>query len=268
MREYTITDRCDTITKYFKELKESELLTIEEEVNLATRINEGDEDAVETLIKSNLKFVVSIAKEYQGLGLPLPDLISDGNVGLIKAAKKFDVTRGVKFISYAVWWIRQSVMQSLNENSRIIRLPTNVINKLGQLNKQALEYEDIMTGAAVIDEQYPTCVSLNEPIRNSKSDISEMIDFVSEEPTDDFGIFDIEINKLRKTINDTLSILDKRERGIIECYYGLNRECEPMTLESIGDKYGLTKERIRQIKEKAIRRLRQNNEGLYMLLNQ
>jgi len=267
MRESIITERNDTITKYFKELQDSELLTIEEEVSLAHKINTGDEQATNDLIKSNLKFVVSIAKEYQGLGLPLSDLISEGNLGLIKAAKKFDVTRGVKFISYGVWWIRQSIMQSLNENSRIIRLPTNVINKLSQLNKKNVDYDDVMSGVDYNDEHYPICVSLNEPIRNSKTNNSEMIDFISEEPANDFGIFDIEISKLKKAINDTLEILDKRERGIIECYYGLNRECEPMTLEAIGDKYGLTKERIRQIKEKAIRRLRHNNDELYMLLN-
>jgi RNA polymerase primary sigma factor len=264
MREGIITDRSDTITKYFKELNSSEVLTVDEEVSLANRINEGDDKATEVLIKSNLKFVVSIAKEYQGLGLPLSDLISEGNVGLIKAAKRFDVTRGVKFISYGVWWIRQSIMQSLNENSRIIRLPTNVINRLSQLNKKNVNYDDVMSGVDYNDEQYPTCVSINETFNNTDM---EIIDFISEEPEDDFGIFDIEVSKLKKAISDTLEILDKRERGIIECYYGLNRDCEPMTLEAIGDKYSLTKERIRQIKEKAIRRLRHNNDGLYMLLN-
>jgi RNA polymerase primary sigma factor len=267
MKETIITDRCDTITKYFKELKGSELLTIDEEVLLATKISEGDSQACDDLIKSNLKFVVSVAKEYQGLGLALSDLISEGNLGLIKAAQRFDVTRGVKFISYAVWWIRQSIMQSLNENSRIIRLPTNVINKLGQMSKKGIDYDDVMTGVDYNDDYYPICVSLNEPIRNSESDTSELIDFIFEEPEDNYGTFDIEITKLRQTINNTLEILDKRERGIIECYYGLNRDCEPMTLEAIGDKYNLTKERIRQIKEKAIRRLRHNNDDLYILLN-
>jgi len=266
MKKYT--DRCDTITKYFREVRESELLTINEEVELANRIKIGDEVAMDELVKANLKFVITIAKEYQGLGLPLSDLISEGNYGLIKSATKFDPTRGLRFITYAVWWIRQSIMQSLNDNSRIIRLPTNVINKLSQLNRKVLDYEDVMSGNDYKDDNcYPTCISLNEPIVGSKHNISEISDFISDDSSSDINIFDIEIDKLKKTINGTLKVLDKRERGIIECYYGLNRDCEPMTLEAIGDRYGLTKERIRQIKEKAIRRLRHNNEELYLLLN-
>jgi len=262
MKEYI--DRCDTISKYFKEVRESELITIEKEVELSNKIVEGDTEAIDELVKANLKFVISIAKEYQGLGLPLPDLISEGNYGLIKSASKFDPTRGYRFISYAVWWIRQSIIQSLNDNSRIIRLPTNIISKLSQLNKKSLTYEEIMSGDGQPEVVYPSCVSINEPTNHSGD--MEIIDFLSDD-TDDSEVTDIEVDKLRRVINSTLEILDDRERGIVECYFGLNRDCEPMTLEAIGDRYGLTKERIRQIKEKAIRRLRHNNEELYLLLN-
>lgn len=263
MSEYI--DKCDTISKYFKEVKKSKLISIEKEVELSTKIVEGDTQAIDELVKANLKFVISIAKEYQGLGLPLPDLISEGNYGLIKSATKFDPTRGYRFISYAVWWIRQSIIQSLNDNSRIIRLPTNIINKLSQLNKKSLTYEQIMNGEADNEESYPTCVSINEPVNHSGD--SQIIDYLSDDLSDESEIVDIEIDKLRRVINNTLKVLDDRERGIVECYFGINRECEPMTLEAIGDRYSLTKERIRQIKEKAIRRLRHNNEELYVLLN-
>jgi len=258
-------ERCDTISKYFNEVRESKLISIEKEVELSTKIVEGDTEAIDELVKANLKFVISIAKEYQGLGLPLPDLISEGNYGLIKSASKFDPTRGYRFISYAVWWIRQSIIQSLNDNSRIIRLPINIINKLSQLNKKSLTYEEIMNGDGQSEVHYPTCVSINEPT-NYSGDM-EIIDFLSDDVDDDSEVTDIEVDKLRRVINNTLEILDDRERGIVECYFGLNRDCEPMTLEAIGDEYGLTKERIRQIKHKAIRRLKHNNEELYLLLN-
>ena len=258
-------DRCDTVSKYFKEVRESELISVEKEVELAIKIVDGDVEAIDELVKANLKFVISVAKEYQGLGLPLPDLISEGNYGLMKSASRFDPTRGYRFISYAVWWIRQSIIQSLNDNSRIIRLPTNIINKLSQLNKKTLTYEEIMNGAGDSNEIYPTCISINEPI-NRSGDL-EIIDYISDDTEGDSEIYDIEIDKLRKVINSTLTTLDDRERGIIECYFGLNRDCEPMTLEAIGDRYDLTKERIRQIKYKAVRKLRDNNEELYLLLN-
>jgi len=248
MREYI--DRSDSVSKYFKEVRESELISVEKEIELSIKIIDGDSEAVDELVKANLKFVISIAKEYQGLGLPLPDLISEGNYGLMKSASKFDPTRGYRFISYAVWWIRQSIIQSLNDNSRIIRLPTNIINKLSQLNKKTLTYEEIMNGDGQAEESYPTCISVNEPI-NGSGDL-EIIDFLSDDMGDDSEVFDIEVDKLRKVINSTLKILDKRERGIVECYFGLNRNCEPMTLEAIGDRYGLTKERIRQIKKRRL----------------
>lgn len=264
MKSNIITERGDIISKYFKDIKNSKLLTVNEEVALANKVKEGDVEAINELIKANLKFVISIAKEYQGLGLPLSDLISEGNYGLIKSITKFDVTRGYKFISYSVYWIRQSIIQSLNDNSRMIRLPSNVINKISQLNKKSVEYEDIMNGIGLDVEIYPTCVSLNDTLNNS-GDSSEWVDIVQED-TPEYEFADVEIKRLQDAITNTLKILNDRERGIIESYYGINTPCEPMTLEAIGDKYSLTKERIRQIKEKAIRRLRHNNEELYSLI--
>jgi RNA polymerase primary sigma factor len=260
MKGSIITDKCDTITKYFKEVGKSTLLTADEECVIANDIQNGDTDAIDKLVKSNLKFVISVAKEYQGLGMSLPDLISDGNLGLIKAAKRFDPTRGFRFISYAVYWIRQSIMQSLNDNSRMIRLPANIINKIHQLSKKTLGESD--------DEPspYPTCVSLNTTINDTTA--YELGDMIADETIDKLDVLEYETEKLKKAITNTLNCLNDRERGIIECYFGINTECEPMTLEAIGDRYNLTKERIRQIKEKAIRRLRYNNMELYSLINQ
>jgi RNA polymerase primary sigma factor len=261
VKDYILINRCDTITKYFKDVNNTELLTIEEETELANKIQaDGDELAIEKLVKSNLKFVVSIAKEYQGMGLALPDLISDGNLGLIKAATRFDPTRGFRFISYAVYWIKQSIMQSLNDNSRMIRLPSNIINKISK------SYKDNKPLGSD-DEIYPTCISLNTKLYGNSKEF-EILDVLPDDSVDEFEILDRETLKLKDAINKSLSMLNDRERGIIECYYGINTHCEPMTLEAIGDKYHLTKERIRQIKEKAIRRLRHNNDELYSLINQ
>ena len=163
MKENIITNRSDTLSKYFKDINKSDLLTIEQETEIANRIQNGDKEAIDELVKGNLKFVISVAKEFQGLGLPLPDLISEGNLGLIKSATRFDPTRGFRFISYAVYWIKQSIMQSLNENSRMIRLPANIIHKIGQLNKKTSEEfskQDIDDDEIV----YPSCISLNSSI--------------------------------------------------------------------------------------------------------
>ena len=264
MREHTITNRSDTLTKYFRDINKTDLLTIEQETSIANRIQNGDTEAIDELVKANLKFVISVAKEFQGLGLPLPDLISEGNLGLMKAATRFDPTRGFRFISYAVYWIKQSIMQSLNENSRMIRLPANIIHKISQLNKK--------TSEEVLDEDseneetvYPSCVSLNSPIGDYGG--YELSDTVVDESVDKLDVLEHETERLKRAVNNTLNCLDERERGIIECYFGLNTHCEPMTLEAIGDRYDLTKERIRQIKEKAIRRLRHNNMELYSLIN-
>ena len=254
MKEYIIIDRCETITKYFKDVSKTNRLSIEDEVKLAIRIQNGDEKAIGELVKPNLKFVVSVAKEYQGLGLSLPDLISEGNIGIIKAASRFDASRGFKFISYAVYWIKQTIMQSLNDNSRMIRLPSNIINKIVKLNKTNGDVEEI----------YPTVISINS---SSSNDSHQIIDSIADDSDDSFEELDYNIEKIKKIINKSLSSLSDREKGIIECYFGLNSYCEAMTLEAIGHKYNLTKERIRQIKEKAIRRLRHNNCELHSLLN-
>jgi RNA polymerase primary sigma factor len=268
----------ESITRYFKEIRNSEILTPDEEVNLAIRIQEGDESAVDELVQANLKFVISIAKEYQGQGLTLSDLISEGNYGLIKAALRFDHTRGFRFISYAVYWIKQAIIQSLNENSRSIRLPSNIITKLAQLKKQIEKFEaenqrepssgdKLLDGEGYFDiKSYPTCTSLNQTINE---DGDELLEVVPDDTFDQPDIFETEESKkIKEELNKTLEVLDEREKSIIECYYGLNTECEPMTLEAIGDRYDLTKERIRQIKEKAIRKLRHNVHDLYDLMNE
>lgn len=257
MKSFIVNEKSDTITKYFKEINKCELLSVEEENVLTNRIANGDKAAINELVKANLKFVISVAKEYQGLGLSLNDLINDGNIGLIKAAERFDPTRGFKFISYAVYWIKQSIMQSLNDNSRMIRLPSNIVNKILQLNKE--------NGEKIDKEHYPSCVSLNTKIGEYTG--FELGDMVADEDADDFDVFDYETKRLKKVLDKTMQCLTNRERGIIECYYGINTQCEPMTLEAIGDKYDLTKERIRQIKQKAIRRLRHNNLELHNLIN-
>lgn len=264
--KYTVTDTSETITKYFKEVRKTELLTPEEEVELAIKIQNGDETAMKRLIRANLKFVISVAKEYQGQGLLFSDLISEGNYGLIKAAQKFDHTKGFRFISYAVYWIKQSIMQSLNDNGRMIRLPVNVIGKVSNMRKQIdkfelqyerLPYNDEDMGKGDLYENIivPTCTSLNNVINE---DGDELVEFIGDEVVID-TISELDNDKLTKTIQETLNILEPRERKIIECYFGLNSEYAAMTLEDIGEEYDLTKERIRQIKEKAIKKLHANS---------
>lgn len=268
-------DEEESLTKYFKELKKSVILSQEEQLNLAQKIQLGDEEAKTKLINANLKFVVSIAKEYQNQGLSLPDLISEGNYGLIKAASKFDHTRGFRFISYAVWWIKQSIIQSLNDNARVIRLPVNVINKLSSLKKEIEKFQfendrEPIYGE-MLDENdepinlqmYKNSLSLNDKINEDGDEIG---DILVSDPTNQN---DEEANLiLQEKINNLLFCLDDRERQIIESYFGINTEHEPMTLEAIGEKYDLTKERIRQIKEKAIRKLRHNAHDLLNLIKE
>jgi RNA polymerase primary sigma factor len=274
-KKYVNFDTDDSIAKYFKDVRKSIILTPTEEVNLAKRIKNGDEKAKEILVNSNLKFVVSIAKEYQGQGLPLSDLISEGNYGLIKAASRFDHKRGFRFISYAVWWIKQSIIQSLNDNARIVRLPANVINKISKLNKEISKFENDNEREPVYGEifdkdnntmamlSYPKCSSLNQMINEEGDELIELI------PCEAYDIDQIEVDeKVKVELNKTLEVLDEREKMIIESYFGVNTDCEPMTLEAIGEKYSLTKERIKQIKEKAIRKLRHNAHGLQSLLNE
>ena len=274
-KKYINFDNDDSISKYFKDVRKSKLLTYPEEIELAKRIKEGDIRATNKLVESNLKFVVSIAKDYQGQGLPLSDLINEGNYGLIKAASKFDHTKGFRFISYAVWWVRQSIIQSLNDNARIVRLPANVINKISYLNKEIAKFEYANEREPVFGEildkdkdtasmlTFPKCASLNDVINEEGDELIELIP--SDVESEDRLIID---ERIKNQINKTLEILDEREKSIIECYFGINTQCEAMTLEAIGDKYGLTKERIRQIKEKAIRKLRHNAHDLFSLINE
>ena len=273
-RKYVTFDTEDSIAKYFKDVRKSVILTPDEEVELAKKIKKGDAKAIDKLVKANLKFVISIAKDYQNQGLPLSDLISEGNYGLIKAANRFDHKRGFRFISYAVWWIRQSILQSLNDNARMVRLPANIINKLSYLNKEIAKFEHANEREPIYGEifdkdkevmtmlHFPKCVSLNETINEDGDELIQLIPCEDEEDN-------MEINsKVKDELNRTLDSLDEREKEIIECYFGINKEHEPMTLEAIGEKYGLTKERIRQIKEKAIRKLRHNANDLYSLMNE
>jgi RNA polymerase primary sigma factor len=265
----------DTLGKYFKEIKKSTILTQKEEVELAKKIKRGNQNAINKLVNANLKFVVSIAKEYQGQGLPLSDLINEGNYGLIKAATRFDHKKGFRFISYAVWWIKQSIIQSLNENARVVRLPANVINKLSKLNKEISKFELENEREPVFGEifdkynepvsliKYPKHSSLNDIINEDGDELLELI------PDDITDKDELENDiKLKEEINKTLSILNERERVIIELYFGINSGFESITLESIGERYSLTKERIRQIKEKAIRKLRHNSHDLYSFVNE
>ncbi len=261
----------DTISRYFKELKKSKSLTTEEEVNLAIKIKKGDQKAIDELVNANLKFVISIAKEYQGQGLTLSDLINEGNYGLIKAATRFDHTRGFKFISYAVWWVKQSIIQSLNDNARVVRLPANVINKISKLNKELGNGEDnendVINDISFFDETMLSshkAYSLNQSINEDGCEIIDLI--IDEELENDIDEGEVSFI-VKKELENILSILDERERVIIECYFGINSNHDGMTLEAIGDTYQLTKERIRQIKEKAIRKLRFNTKKLQTLIN-
>ena len=273
-RKFVTFDTEDSIAKYFKDVRKSVILTPDEEVELAKKIKKGDAKAIDKLVKANLKFVISIAKDYQNQGLPLSDLISEGNYGLIKAANRFDHKRGFRFISYAVWWVRQSILQSLNDNARMVRLPANIINKISYLNKEIAKFEHANEREPVYGEifdkdkevmtmlHFPKCVSLNETINEDGDELIQLIPCDDEEDN-------MEINsKVKDELNRTLDVLDEREKEIIECYFGINREHGPMTLEAIGEIHGLTKERIRQIKEKAIRKLRHNANDLYSLMNE
>ena len=258
-----------SLDKYLQEIGKVDLLTPDEEVQLAILIKKGDHKSLEKLTKANLRFVVSVAKQYQNQGLSLGDLINEGNLGLIKAAKRFDETRGFKFISYAVWWIRQSILQALAEQSRIVRLP---LNRVGALNKIGKAYSNL-------EQEYEREPNANELAIELKMDESEITDTLKisgrhvsmDAPFaqgEDNSLLDIIENdelpapdntliseSLKAEIERALSTLSEREAEVIKLYYGLNKE-HALTLEEIGDKFNLTRERVRQIKEKAIRRLR------------
>lgn len=270
-----ITNReSQSLDKYLQEIGKVDLITSDVEVELAKRIREGDQIALEKLTKANLRFVVSVAKQYQNNGLTLGDLINEGNLGLIKAAKRFDETRGFKFISYAVWWIRQSIMQALAEQSRIVRLPLNRVGSLNKISKTFSELEQKFQRepsseelAEVLDitteEVTDTMkisgrhVSMDAPfVQGEENSLLDVLTNDSEE-TPDSGLM---IDSLRKEVQRALSTLTQRESDVIAFYFGLNGE-HAMTLEEIGQKYNLTRERVRQIKEKATRRLRHSSRS-------
>ena len=265
----SITNReSASLDKYLQEIGREELVTPDEEVELAQRIRKGDQEALEKLTRANLRFVVSVAKQYQNQGLSLPDLINEGNLGLIKAAEKFDETRGFKFISYAVWWIRQSILQALAEKSRIVRLPLNQEGSLNKINKALTRFEQE-------NERQPTNEELSEMIDVPKDKISDTLRVGSRHVSVDAPFVEGEDNSLldvlpnddspsadRGLVNESLnteieralSTLTDREREIVKSFFGIG--CQEMTLEEIGERFGLTRERVRQIKEKAIRRLK------------
>ena len=265
----SITNReSASLDKYLQEIGREELVSPEEEVELAQRIRQGDQVALEKLTRANLRFVVSVAKQYQNQGLSLPDLINEGNLGLIKAAEKFDETRGFKFISYAVWWIRQSILQALAEQSRIVRLPLNQVGSLNKINKALGRFEQE-------NERQPSTQELADMIDIPKDKIDDTLrvsgrhvsmdaPFVDGEdnslldvlPNDDSPMADRGLNKesLSTEVERALQVLTPREREIIKCFFGIG--CQEMTLEEIGENLDLTRERVRQIKEKAIRKLK------------
>lgn len=270
-----ITNReSQSLDKYLQEIGKVDLLTPDEEVELAKRIKEGDQIALEKLTKANLRFVVSVAKQYQNQGLSLGDLINEGNLGLIKAAQRFDETSGFKFISYAVWWIRQSILQALAEQSRIVRLPLNRVGSLNKISKTFSELEQKyerepspeelaevldVTTAEVVDTMKISGrhVSMDAPfVQGEENSLLDVLENDSEE-TPDSGLMN---DSLRKEVQRALSTLTQREADVITLYFGLNGE-HAMTLEEIGEKFNLTRERVRQIKEKAIRRLRHTSRS-------
>ena len=270
----SITNReSDSLDKYLQEIGHEELISVEEEVELAQRIKKGDRKALEKLTRANLRFVVSVAKQYQNQGLSLPDLINEGNVGLIKAAEKFDETRGFKFISYAVWWIRQSILQAIAEQSRIVRLPLNQVGSVNKINRVLNKFEQEHERRPSIDEIADNVDiphdKLEEAMKVNSRHVSVDAPFAEGEdnslldvlPNNDSPMADrkLVLESLREEINRALQTLNERERNIIEAFFGINQQ--EMTLEEIGDKYGLTRERVRQIKEKAIRRLRHNTKN-------
>jgi RNA polymerase primary sigma factor len=270
----SITNReSASLDKYLQEIGKEELITVEEEVELAQRIKKGDQAALEKLTRANLRFVVSVAKQYQNQGLSLPDLINEGNLGLIKAAEKFDETRGFKFISYAVWWIRQSILQALAEQSRIVRLPLNQVGSLNKINKAfskfEQEHERKPSPEELADALDLPADKVADTLRVSGRHVSVDAPFVDGE---DNSLLDVLINNdspnadraliqesLSKEIHRALATLTERESDIIRLFFGIG--CQEMTLEEIGERFGLTRERVRQIKEKAIRRLRHTSRS-------
>ena len=283
MRQLKITKQVTnretaSLDKYLQEIGKVDLITADEEVELAQRIKVGDQTALEKLTKANLRFVVSVAKQYQNQGLTLPDLINEGNLGLIKAAKRFDETRGFKFISYAVWWIRQSILQALAEQSRIVRLPLNKIGSINKINKMYafLEQENERPPSAeeIAKKLDMTVNDVKESMKNSGRHVSMDAPLIEGE---DSNLYDVlnsgeSPNPDRKLLHESLRIeisraletLTPREADVVKLYFGLG-EHQPMTLEEIGETFDLTRERVRQIKEKAIRRLKHTSRSKILM---
>lgn len=273
MRQFKITKsitdrRTDSLDKYLQEISKEEMVTPEEEVELAKRIHAGDADAADRLVKANLRFVVSVAKQYQNQGLGLQDLINEGNMGLMKAAWKFDETKGFKFISYAVWWIRQSILQALAEQSRTIRLPFNQVNYLTKIARARNEFEQKncrqatteelaeMTGLSsdkIIESMVVSENAVSADARFSEDEDGALLDIIPDKdalPADSR----VEAESIKIEIGRLLEVLPERARNILKAIYGIG--CREMTIDEIGERYGLTRERVRQIREKSLRRLR------------
>ena len=283
MRQLKITKQVTnretaSLDKYLQEIGKVDLITADEEVELAQLIKAGDQRALEKLTKANLRFVVSVAKQYQNQGLTLPDLINEGNLGLIKAAKRFDETRGFKFISYAVWWIRQSILQALAEQSRIVRLPLNKIGSINKINKMYafLEQENERAPSAeeIAKKLDMTVNYVKESMKNSGRHVSMDAPLIEGEDSNLYDVLnsgespnpDKELihESLRIEINRALETLTPREADVVKLYFGLG-EHQPMTLEEIGETFDLTRERVRQIKEKAIRRLKHTSRSKILM---
>jgi RNA polymerase primary sigma factor len=279
MRQLKITKQVTnretaSLDKYLQEIGKVDLITADEEVELAQRIKAGDQIALEKLTKANLRFVVSVAKQYQNQGLTLPDLINEGNLGLIKAAQRFDETRGFKFISYAVWWIRQSILQALAEQSRIVRLPLNKIGSINKINKTYAfleqSHERPPSAEEIAKELDMTINDVKESMKNSGRHVSMDAPLVEGEDSNLYYVLrsgespnpdkDLLHESLRTEIERALETLTPREADVIRLYFGLGNQ-HPMTLEEIGETFDLTRERVRQIKEKAIRRLKHTSRS-------
>ena len=279
MRQLKITKQVTnretaSLDKYLQEIGRVDLITAEEEVELAQKIKAGDDTALDKLTKANLRFVVSVSKQYQNQGLTLPDLINEGNLGLIKAAKRFDETRGFKFISYAVWWIRQSILQALAEQSRIVRLPLNKIGSINKINKAyaVLEqkYERPPTPEEIAELVELSLTEVQQSLKNTGRHISMDAPLIEGEDSSLYDVMGSEdspnpdaelmLESLREEIRRALDTLSPREADVVSSYFGLNAGCS-MTLEEIGERFDLTRERVRQIKEKAIRRLKQTSRS-------
>ena len=279
MRQLKITKQVTnretaSLDKYLQEIGKVELITADEEVELAQRIRQGDKIALEKLTKANLRFVVSVSKQYQNQGLSLPDLINEGNLGLIKAAQRFDETRGFKFISYAVWWIRQSILQALAEQSRIVRLPLNKIGSINKINKTYAkleqEFEREPNAEEIAEALDITEAEVKESMKNAGRHVSMDAPLVQDEDNNMYDVLksdevitpetELLYESFRKEIDRAISTLTPREADVVRLYFGLNGS-HPMTLEEIGEKFDLTRERVRQIKEKAIRRLKHTSRS-------